>query len=1160
MIRPLKRGIVILLAALVLALGLTAPIMAAPVLTNGDFEDNPPSGFGNHFTNVGAPWIYGTGQGPNVVQVDGPGGGNYGQNGPESDASAPGAGVAQHYLDIRDGDNDFYQLFTPRCTGEVIYGASFSTRGNEAGVAGITILLDSDGSIIGPRQQTSLTSGNSKTDPWVQVSYSTVLTEGTAYRFLVGMDNPMNMDNAFVEFTTDCPDQTSITKFCAPASLNTDGSVAISCDITVTAEGPGLVTISDIMTLGSAPIAGASVAVSSVDPWVCDVSQFPTPPLCTIDTALFSGSSGITVVLTLPAGTTGTAENCATMALDEPMTKSEDIPADCVDIELPEPKEKPQLCTAFVPEISCDAGTPVVTLTNTLAGQFDPTEVLITSQTTGVTLLQSSPNALVYGLQGAKAGQTITLWAEAMAKGSMAGLDKCCMGEISLQVPEDFICEKPVVLDIAKSCEKIDGPVLKQQCRIDVHYEGPPPSPPLTVTDTLTGIGASMSSTPISSDNWACSGTATCSIDAGSDPAIDWGNFNSSLLFEVTYRSEFENCAKAVASGTEAEACTASALPALTLTKTANQPQCAVGQNCDFTITVSNPSALDFNGPITLTDAISVASGQFTAISPALCPPAQLANGQCTGNANIGAGESQSYVVTWVPPLGQIPTAYSATNCAGVTFAGGQAGALNGETDAAFCASVTVAPPVVSINKTGPAQCDLGAICSYEITLSSTAPYAGPILIYDTPPTGYSVVAVTPDSCATALPAQNFVCATALNLPSNGSQTYQISIQAAEAVQAGNNCAGLIAVAQDAVLGDYSNGPPEALQTLLAQGTKLDEVCVFVPESVAEVPPPAKIGPDLRVAKTSLGPCVTNSQGRTCDFKFAVSNAGMDAYQGPIVLNDAFKGPVSDVTFTGTGLDCRRAGDGVICLIGDGNLAVGGELSVTMQTTHTDGAASRFENCLSLGAGAAPLAQTIVVQSALKLLGQYGGAIDGQVGPQTRAAVSELQALLGAPQTGQIDQTLLDGLGVPSGGAAACVTVDLPPLPKPQCDRATTVARDGACLCKFKNMYQRDDTSCGCVRGTKFAPGQGCLKTREISTPKGPNCDPATTVAQNGQCVCIRQDFAQSSPTTCAPRDMVPRDCAVGQTFIKGLGCVEDRIFFGDGSSDAPKDDKPPGP
>src|SRR5947207_10525840 len=73
------------------------------VLVNGNFEVNPPPNLGNNIGWSIAPWLLGPGQTSNVVKVDGPGGYDYGTSGPESDASAPGAGVAQHYLDIANG-------------------------------------------------------------------------------------------------------------------------------------------------------------------------------------------------------------------------------------------------------------------------------------------------------------------------------------------------------------------------------------------------------------------------------------------------------------------------------------------------------------------------------------------------------------------------------------------------------------------------------------------------------------------------------------------------------------------------------------------------------------------------------------------------------------------------------------------------------------------------------------------------------------------------------------------------------------------------------------------------------------------------------------------------------------------------------------------------
>jgi len=177
------------------------------VLVNGNFELNPPPGCGNHYPWPIAPWVLGTGSQANVVTVDGPGGCNYGNNGPESDASAPGAGIAQHYLDIANGENDFYQSFTPRCSGSIRFGGYFSTRGNVGGTATVTIRdgVGLTGAIIGATNNVALPNGNSQLDPWTLVSYSVPVTAFHTYSFVVHMTNNLNLDNAFVRYETDCP-------------------------------------------------------------------------------------------------------------------------------------------------------------------------------------------------------------------------------------------------------------------------------------------------------------------------------------------------------------------------------------------------------------------------------------------------------------------------------------------------------------------------------------------------------------------------------------------------------------------------------------------------------------------------------------------------------------------------------------------------------------------------------------------------------------------------------------------------------------------------------------------------------------------------------------------------------------------------------------------
>jgi len=144
-----------LAAALLLGMGMTVPALAAPVLTNGDFEDNPPPQPRNNVGWFPTGWTIPSGN-FNVIKVDGPGPIVYDPNYPAlgQDASNPGL-VDQDYLDVSGGDGTFYQTFTPLCSGEVTYGAAVSLAdetGAGVGAAGITILLDSDGSIATPRQ------------------------------------------------------------------------------------------------------------------------------------------------------------------------------------------------------------------------------------------------------------------------------------------------------------------------------------------------------------------------------------------------------------------------------------------------------------------------------------------------------------------------------------------------------------------------------------------------------------------------------------------------------------------------------------------------------------------------------------------------------------------------------------------------------------------------------------------------------------------------------------------------------------------------------------------------------------------------------------------------------------------------------------------------
>ena len=200
------------LRTILLATALTSTPALAQTnqIYNPGFEMGPNINLGNNFmasnTSHAVGWFDSGGQTPNVVKVDGPGDAapcqNYGNNGPENDASGFATCTnPRHYLDITNGANSVYQRFTPRCSGTVTFGASFSTRGDRGGIGNIRIRQGN--SITSPVISTtnvSLPNGTSKTDPWQQTTGSITLTAGQTYVFEVFMNNQLNMDDAFVYF------------------------------------------------------------------------------------------------------------------------------------------------------------------------------------------------------------------------------------------------------------------------------------------------------------------------------------------------------------------------------------------------------------------------------------------------------------------------------------------------------------------------------------------------------------------------------------------------------------------------------------------------------------------------------------------------------------------------------------------------------------------------------------------------------------------------------------------------------------------------------------------------------------------------------------------------------------------------------------------------
>jgi hypothetical protein len=312
----------LIVAAGLLFLAAGGAVAQQNVLVNPGFESNPPSAFGNNIGYPIPPWTLGSGQTSNVVTVDGPGGLDYGSNGPESDASGTAAPKPQHYLDIADGSNTFYQVFTPRCSGSVRFGGSFSTRANSSGTARVEIHLGNTGpagTLVGSTNAVTLPGGNSKTDPWTKVTFSVPVTAGQAYSFVVFMDNELNFDEGFVTYVENCP---GADPCCPPWNTTTlqeslfyQGTAGIAAPYTLRFQPATLLsnqmqsyinylnTVNAAITqitiefrlhdagTGATPVGGAQLGVSHYITWQSGLTTggFPAP-------AFFSGTPETMVI------------------------------------------------------------------------------------------------------------------------------------------------------------------------------------------------------------------------------------------------------------------------------------------------------------------------------------------------------------------------------------------------------------------------------------------------------------------------------------------------------------------------------------------------------------------------------------------------------------------------------------------------------------------------------------------------------------------------------------------------------------------------------------------------------------------------------------------------------------------------------------------------
>jgi peptidoglycan hydrolase-like protein with peptidoglycan-binding domain len=305
------------------------------------------------------------------------------------------------------------------------------------------------------------------------------------------------------------------------------------------------------------------------------------------------------------------------------------------------------------------------------------------------------------------------------------------------------------------------------------------------------------------------------------------------------------------------------------------------------------------------------------------------------------------------------------------------------------------------------------------------------------------------------------------------------------------------------------------------------------------LPPQQLAAPDLAITKTAgQGTC---QAGQSCRFNIQVRNVGTRPYVGPIRIVDNLN--VSGVRLVSSAPSdwrCRLSRGRVSCTTARTTLEPGQtrSLSLTLRTARS--ARGSAENCAALDW--TPQTTAMSVQQALNELGFNAGSVDGKPGRNTRWAIRNYEAVVGIPDIGEIDDTLLGRLfeswGVGDGVAnndRACATINLsaPPQPEPQIEpvrpdpvvpppvagpecargeiqvsrrRARTLSAQGWRV----RTVQRGGLSILCARQVAPPPPPPCTGGR-VRNPQGECVCPANRPVWNGR-ACIRRAPPPSCP------------------------------------------------
>ncbi|MGL1920618.1 MAG: peptidoglycan-binding protein [Hyphomicrobiales bacterium] len=711
------------------------------------------------------------------------------------------------------------------------------------------------------------------------------------------------------------------------------------------------------------------------------------------------------------------------------------------------------------------------------------------------------------------------------------GMSRPTLGDIETDTSNNQACwveddftstPSTTVFDIQKTCTEFVNGLLNPivfNCEITVTTDGTPFTGNLSVSEQLD-MGTSFESAHSvmhqlgSTDPWQCdqppftSGQApNCTISGNDYPHnLGTSTINAEIWFHDVTADE--NCASAELDGVVVagpscanfELAVIDEQPEINLIKTCQSfIEGPVGPelHCNINVTTLN----DFNGTLVINDVATQLSGnQLGQITSITGPNSQWS---CTNNGNSSAtsvSESctfagPTFLATDSADISVVMTIPSNDPMSWRNCASGQAVSASGAQVTQimpYCETENYTPPTAPIEPTLTVTktCDPMLLPDRSVNcilnVSGQNLVAGQVLgLFDTVSSNTSsltnyagslgISSLEPWLCSGLGMVYTSQCIiTSDQLIASGGSS---SINWSAVVPAGENLDGLKNCVKIGEAGTNASGAIE----------------ICVPIQVMQLPQIAANDNDsgkkaiLELVKTSTGPCTVNRAAQTygCDFNLNLSNVGDARYSGLTVVSDVSgKLKPRNVRMQGENWKCSKTkGESTSCS-SDIELEPGQSSDIKVSATirgFLKGGA--FKNCGYVGIGNSVYERAFIVQDTMKKLGIDGGPADGQPGVKTREGVRQLQERLGLDVDGEINEVLLSALGIATSEQAepSCAIVDLPAMPRPilNCQKSTTVKKGNSCACRYNKMYRKNKTSCGCVKGTKFSKGEGCLAIKK---------------------------------------------------------------------------------